>query len=295
MRSGLLYDRRASLLIAPVSGQAGLDLTDLPGKPGLRIGFEVHKTSTSHANTATIKVWNLTETSRNRVAKKKTALILRAGYGDAQPLPLLASGVVQRVEHTPQPPDVLTEVEIRDGGTGLDESKTKRVYPKGTPLRRIVEDILGEMNDVAKGSLIASALAETLPAKRCFSGSSRVALDRLATSFGFEWSVQDGVAQFLDRTGSSKPQVTAILLSKDSGMIGSPTKTNAGCKVKSLLMPEILPGVYIQTDGQFCRGYFKAVTVDHKGDNYGEEWESETEAKSIDKWDGVGSKSKGKK
>lgn len=286
MRAGLQYDRHASLVIAPVSGQPGVELA------GLRIAFEVKKTSASHANTATVRIWNLSETTRNKILAKKMALILRAGYGDATPLPLLASGVVQRVEHTPQPPDVLTEVEIRDGGLGLDDARFRHAYPSGTPVQLIVNDILGAMPDVGRGSLVAEALSKTLPAKRCFSGSARHALDKLAGAYGFEWSVQDGLAQIVDRTGSSKPQATATVLSADSGMIGSPTKTNAGCKVKALLQPHINPGEFLQTVSGFVSGYFKAMAVEHRGDTHGEEWETEIEAKAIGKWTGIGAKSK---
>ena len=170
MRDGLLYGRQATLVIAPTSGAMGVDLT------GLRIAFEVKKTSTSAPNASTIKVWNLSETTRNRILAKKMALILRAGYGEtADKLPVLASGVVLRVEHSPQPPDVVTEVEIRDGGLGLDDSKVRRVYPAGTPVRHIVEQILGTMPDVSVGALTASALLGRLPGKRCFSGSARAA------------------------------------------------------------------------------------------------------------------------
>lgn len=288
MRAGLLYDRKATLVIAPVSGQAGRDLT------GLRVAFEVKKTSASHANTATIKVWNLSETTRNMILAKKMALILRAGYGDGT-LPLIASGVVQRVEHIPQPPEVMTEIEIRDGGLGLDDSKVRRAYPAGTPVSRIVEEILGTMPDVGKGSLAASSLSKTLPGKRCFSGSARHALDVLAGAYGFEWSVQDGLAQFVDRTGSTKPQATATVLSATSGLIGSPTKTNAGAKAKALLQPQINPGEFVKLESGFVSGYFKALTVEHRGDTHGEEWETEIEAKAIGKWTGIGAKSKAKK
>src|SRR5574343_591448 len=109
MSTGALYSRKASLVVAPIGGQPGLDLE------ALRFAFAVKKTSTSHPNTATIKVYNLAEKSRNAIVIKKTALILRAGYGDATP-PVLASGVIQRAEHTPQPPEVESELEIRDGG-----------------------------------------------------------------------------------------------------------------------------------------------------------------------------------
>jgi hypothetical protein len=288
MNAPALYNRKASLIIGNAS--TGVELT------GLRIVFEVKKTSTSHANTANIKVYNLAAETRNMILAKKTALILRAGYGDAYPLPLLASGVVQRVEHASQPPEVETDIEIRDGGLGLDGAQFRKAYAAQTPLAQIVRDIAATMSDVTLGSMLAVASGK-IPSKRCFSGPARLALDKLASAFGFEWSVQNGVLQVLERKkGTTNTQVSATVLSKTTGLIGAPTKTNAGCKATSLLMPHILPGTFIKTEHEFCSGTYKVLTVEHKGDTYGDDdWTTTSEAKSIARWVGPGAKSKGKK
>lgn len=289
MGSGALFGLQAALLVAPVSGQPGKELR------GLRIAWEVRKTSSSSANPSTVRVWNLSESTRNSILTKKSALILRAGYGEADgQLPLLASGVVLRVEHSPQPPDVVTELQLRDGGLGLDDAKFNHVYARGTLVQDIVDDMIAEMPDAGRGPMVASALSQTLPARRVFSGMVRHEFDKLATAFGFEWSIQDGAVQVIDWTGARGPQVTATVLSIASGLVGSPTKTNSGVKVESLMMPSILPGGFIKVESDFASGYFRAVSVEHKGDSYEGEGRTTTEAKSLDKWVGPGAKAKKK-
>ena len=208
MGSGALYNRLASLIIAPTSGAMGVDVT------GLRISFEVRKTSSSAANPSSIQVYNLSPSTRNKILAKKTALILRAGYGATNDqIPLLASGVILRVEHAPQPPDVVSTFEIRDGGLGLDEAKFRRAYGAGTSVKRIMLDILGQMSDVSQGPMVCFAIEQNLSHKRSFSGSARQAMDKLASAYGFEWSVQNGVFQALDRFGTTLPQNSATVLS----------------------------------------------------------------------------------
>lgn len=288
MRAGIQHGRRASVVIAPTSGDPGVELA------GLRIAFKVKKKSTSHANTINVKVWNLSERTRDRIVKKQTVLILRAGYGEStDKIPRLGSGVIQRVVHSAQSPEVMTEVELRDGGLGLDDSEFRRAYPAGTKVQRVVDDVLKAMPDVSRGAMQSAALARKLPGKRSFSGNARNVLDKLSKAFGFEWSVQDGSAQFVDRTAAVGGQVSAIVLSAKTGLIGSPSRTNAGCKAKCLMQPAIIPGRFIKTESRFCAGYFKALTVEHSGDTHGPEWITSVEAKAIGKWVGPGKKSKG--
>ena len=288
MRAGIQYDRSASVVIAPVSGAPGVEVK------GLRIAFAVKKKATSNANTLNVKIWNLSPSTRNRIVRRSTVLVLRGGYkgNNARQLPHIGSGMIQRVVHDPQSPEVVTELELRDGGLGLDESVFRKAYPAGTKLQRIVDDVLAVMPDVSRGAMQSAALAQALPGKRAFSGNARVVLDKLSKAFGFEWSVQNGAAQFVDRIGSVGGQVTAVVLSPQSGLIGSPARTNAGCKAKCLMNPAIIPGRFIQTVSRFCPGYFKVLTVEHKGDTHGGDWISTVEAKAIGKWVGPGKKSK---
>lgn len=275
---GVLFGRLATLVIAPTSGRPGVDVT------GLRIQFEVRKTSSSSANAAKITVWNLAKETRNLITEKNTAVILRAGYGETSDdtLPLLASGVVRRAEHEHQGQDVTSVIEIRDGGIGLDETEYREAFPRGTSWAAIARSILERMPDVSIGALSAEGLSGVTPARWVASGRARGALDKLARARGFEWSVQNGVAQLVDRTSGARPQILAELLSSETGMIGSPTKTNVGCKVKSLLRAGILPGDFINVRSDFYTGYLKALVVEHKGDTDASgEFTTEIEAKDL--------------
>jgi hypothetical protein len=280
-----LFGRTCSLVIAPIDGGAGLDVS------GLRIQFEVKKTHTSEPNAATIRVWNLAKGSRDRIRAKLQAVTLKAGYIDL--VRTLSAGVISRIEHEQQPPDVVTSIEIRDGGRGLDSCEFRASYAAGSRKWEILDDIIAAMTGVSRGSLQASGLDGKTSSRLAFSCSARRALDRCARAWGFEWSVQDGSIQVLDRTRALSSKEFAVVLSSTTGMIGTPTVTSgggkgkaaksaSGCKVKSLLLPQLRPGSYLEVQSNLVAGYFKALAVTHTGDTHAAEpWFTETEAKRI--------------
>ena len=266
------YGRSYKLTVAPVDGGEGITIKDL------RVSFRVEKTSTSEPNKATIQVYNLSSLSRGRIETKTQAVVLDAGWVDLSQR--IFAGVISRVEHRKEPPDIITEIECKDG-RDLSAAAFRRSYRKGTSKRRIVNDVIAAMANTSTGPMTASALAGNAGGRVVLSGKSRQVLDRLARSWGFEWSVQDGAIQIIDETSTSKPKTEAIILRKDTGMIGSPAKTNRGCKVKALLQPGLNPGVYVQVVSTFLSGYFKVESVEHAGDTHGGDWSSNVEARRI--------------
>ena len=268
-----LFGRYANCIIAPINGTPGLDVSNL------RIVFEAEKTSTSEANKATVKIYNLSKASRSRIRKKEQAIILNAGYTDIHSVAV--SGVIHRIEHSRDGVDIVSMMEIRDGGLGLDAGEFRRSYPAGTQKSTIIGDILATMPDISRGPMVATGISGATTSNLHFSGASRAALDKLARAWRFEWSVQDGSAQFLDRSKAVTPDMLAVYLSPDTGLIGCPTRTDKGAKFESLLMPHIRPGVLIDLQSEFVTSVMKALTVKLTGDTHGADWKNEIEAKDL--------------
>jgi hypothetical protein len=283
-----LFDRAAELVVAPIDGGDGLDVS------GLRIVFNVKKSSSSEPNTATVSVWNLSSMSRGRIKSKDQAVVLKAGYTDL--LEQLAVGVIKRVEHRREGVDIVTELEIKDGGQDLLEPEFRRSYTGGTSRRRIINDILSKMPHTSVGRIAASGINGSISGKMAFSTTCKRALDRLARSWDFEWSIQDGAVQMLDRDSAIEPVELAIVLNEKTGLIGSPARTGqegarksrsktrkqqTGAKFDSLLLPSLRPGRYVLLESEFVTGAFKAQSVEHAGDTHGSDWKTTTEAVQI--------------
>lgn len=283
-----LFDRRAEVIVAPIDGTPGIDVS------GLRVTFRVEKTSTSEPNTATVSIYNLAEFSRGRIKAKDQAVIVRAGYIDL--VEQVCAGVIKRVEHRRDGVDIVTELALKDGGQDLLEPEVRKSYAAGTSRLRILEDILSAMPHTSRGKVLASGVSGSISGKLSFSTTAKLALDRLARAWDFEWSIQDGALQVLDPEGTLEPVELAVVLSPQTGLIGSPARTGQegrrksksksrkqrpGAKFQSLLMPSIRPGRYVLLRSDFVSGAFKVQSVEHTGDTHGVDWTTEVEAIQI--------------
>lgn len=283
-----LFSRKAQTIVAPVDGTEGIDVT------GLRTVFNVSKTSTSEPNTATVGVYNLSPYSRDRIQAKDQFVILRAGYEDL--VQQVCSGVVKRVEHKREGVDIVTEMELKDGGKDLLEPEFRRAYSKGTARLKIVNDIVGAMPNTTKGRINATGVTGFTAGKLAFSTTCKLALDRLARAWSFEWSIQEGAIQVLDREGTLDTVELATVVSPGTGLIGSPSRTGqeglrgsktrkrkprSGATFQTLLIPSIAPGKYVILESEFVSGSYKVQSVEHIGDTHGNDWNTKVEAIQI--------------
>lgn len=276
------FGRVAELVIAPLDGGAGVSLS------GLRIVFEIERTSTSEPNPATIQVYNLSEGTRGLVQDKDQGVILKAGYLDL--VQQIFIGVVRRVEHRREGTEIVTEIEAKDGGIALLEPEFKRAYTRGVSRRKIVNDIVRSMPGISAGHLSSSVLSSSISGKLAFSGTCKNAMDRLARAWNFEWSIQDNVVQVLRLTGTREGRELAEVFSPLTGLIGSPCRTGrdarsgkgvAGARWTSLLRPALVPGGFALLESEFLTGAFKVESLIHRGDTHGEAWQTEAEGVQI--------------
>jgi len=254
------FGRRVELTVAPISGGSGLKVT------GARISFASKKTSTSAPNKSTISVYNLNSASRALVSTAGQGVILKAGYNDL--LSTEVVGRVSRVEHVPAPPDIITKIEVIDGKTDLYGSTFSRSYSSGASKIQVFRDILAAMPNTDVGLLTASGLDGNISGPLALSGRARVVADKLASAWGFEWSVQDGVANALDTTGTRIPLVSAWKFSPTTGLLDVPARTDRGCSFTTFLTPTAVGDpVILKSDA--VSGNFKIESRSSKGDTHG--------------------------
>jgi hypothetical protein len=269
----LLFERQADLTVAPLSGGDGIKIE------GLRIVFSVEKTSTSEANHASVQVYNLAEQTRGWLKSKDQAVVLNAGYLESSQR--LFAGVIDRLEHEREGVDLVTTIECKDGGLDLRDPEFHRSYRAGTSKASIISDIVANMPHTTQGPVAALGAQGRTGGAVALSGTCKRVLDRLGRSWGYEWSIQDGVLQVLDEGEAATPEILAVKLTPTTGLIGSPTKTERGVKARSLLRPSLRPGSYLVVESEFLTGGYKAESVRHDGDTHGGAWNTETEARSL--------------
>lgn len=246
---------------------------------GLRIAFEIVKDLKPQSNKAKIVIYNLSKGTREIFAQKPVRVTLEAGYAGAyfkiyEGDLITATPKWQETEH-------LTTLQL---GTGRDRergARLSRTYKIGSNPKQIATDLAESM-----GLKIPKNIDEF---KKVFSsgvtlkGPSADQLTKILKVQGMGWSNQDGRLQILrDGKGTT---AEAIVVSSETGMIGSPELTSpnkkgqpAVLKVRTILDSEKAPGRHIAVRSRDTTGTYIITKLTQIGDNYAQPWYSDIEA-----------------
>lgn len=255
----------------------------------LRCAFKVEKDLTKNPNTLDLVVYNLSEKSRRQVQKKNAAVRLEAGYGVS--LELLFSGDATIINSTRVGTEWVTRVQAGDGIKAMRSATVSESFAPGTSIADVIKKIagstglnIGNVVEAVKAGNIRNALTE-FSKGFSVSGMSHEAMAKIAATYGYEFSVQDGAIQL------SQPGVTVgthvVDLRKETGLIGSPeiAEVSAGSgggkktviKARSLIQQRLTPGRAIRLTSKAIQGFFRIEKVTYTGDSREQPWYADLE------------------
>lgn len=218
----------------------------------IKIEFSVSKSISSTQNTATIKIWNLAEGTRNALGKELDDVTLEAGYlppDGGGNVGIIFKGQIRDVQHTRSGADIITTIECGDGDKAMREAVISKGYPKGTKVEDVLDDIYTELE--AKGIDRGEwKFPDEMPEfKRPYAlcGTCRRETDTIGRGRGFYWSLQNETMEVIPSDGFIGG---VVVLSPESGLIDVPTITDNGVKFKALLNPEVRPNRRVQIKSQ---------------------------------------------
>ena len=125
----------------------------------LTLEFRVERTIFASANTGRFTVYNLGESTRNKIFHDRydvnvyRGVILQAGYADQDPLPIIFQGNVQVAYSNRSHADWQTVINSFDGGVGITSSQTAQSFPAGMETRDILGNLMGDLLHVKKGAI----------------------------------------------------------------------------------------------------------------------------------------------
>ena len=224
------YFRNASLVIG--LGATQIDLT------GLRIRFEVIKNQLTSRlqNACKVEIFNLSESTREKIKDRGTQVDLRVGYGTE--LRSLFCGQLRRAFSTHENTEWITTVYANEEWQTKQNATITREWAAGVPVVNVIADLAASFGPAAAGFLIQdTGPLPTLLAPLSLTGSSSTAMDGLAETHGFSWGWVDGRLEIV----GSEPNFPdrAVEISAATGMIGSPIVTDLGIEVVTLLNPAL--------------------------------------------------------
>lgn len=246
------------LIQAPAATAPGSD-------PGIelsqfRIQFTVNAMDTDTPPTAIIRVFNLAESTVQKIQKEFQSVVLQAGYENGN-FGIIFQGTIIRIRKG-RLSNIDTFVDIM--ASNLDAIYNFGVIgdsiPAGSNYGVQKDRIAQKVNasPVAQGE--AGALKQglvygnipnsfntggTLPRGKVLFGLWRTHLKNIADSTGSVWAIgPDGKVSFHELTGYLPGEIVAI--NAQTGMVGIPAATTQGIELKCLLNSKIKPGTRIK-------------------------------------------------
>lgn len=282
------YKRAYQLTIVPSDGEARV-ITDL------RINFEITKSILSFPNLCRLNIYNPSDDTLAALQKKFTKVILNAGYeGDIR---LLFKGDVRNVYQSRTGVDSLVTIYAGDGERDWQNATFNKTFTENVTASSVIKEVLKTFKEVTLGAISGLPDAADKLRGQTLSGSSKDILDELASEYGFNWNIQDGE---VITTPAESPLEgdEAVVVSAATGMIGTPTVTEIGANVSTLLNPRLLPNrafkiesvnADIQLGNLFFRqakrtsaeGTYKIQEVVFKGDSREGDWSSSVKGRII--------------
>jgi len=282
------YKRVYELTIVPTSGETRII-------DELRINFEITKSVLSFPNLARIQIYNPNKDTLAALQSKFTKIVLNAGYqGDSR---LLFTGEIRNVFQMKIGVDRIATVYAGDGQRDWQNASFNKTFTESVTISAAIDEVLKTFKEVTVGALEGIPQIADKLRGQTLSGSSKDILDQFADEYGFNWSIQDGQVV---TTPIEQPltNAEAVLINAATGMIGSPTVTEIGADVTTLLNPRLLPNsafkiesvnADIQLGNLFFRdvprtnaeGTYKVQEVSFKGDSREGDWLSSVKGRII--------------
>lgn len=270
-----IFNRSAELIIGQ-PGQEGRDFS------GLRIQFQIEKTSESNSNTSRITIFNLNRENRAFVEQENLDAFLSAGYtpqGQESLVEAIFQGDIKKgkVENKLSGSDWQTTFEVGDGERALVETKFNKSFAKGANLEAVIGEVAESFEKPI--STIKGIKNKVFKNGLTLSGSSKDIMDQLSAEAEVEFSIQDDEVVVLPANEDDGEE--SQFISRDTGLIGSPIKREKGIEFVSALNPKLRPGRKVRIESKFINGDFRIRKVVHDGDTHEGPWQSKCEAVNL--------------
>jgi hypothetical protein len=291
------YLRKLSVIVG--TGEAGLDFSDF------RVVFSVRRGDFQSPNAADVRIYNVTDTTANRIKKEFTRVVIQAGYDGN--FGLIFDGTIKQVRTGRiDQRDSYVDITAADGDKAYNFATMALSLAAGAKPTDAVSAFLQAMAIGGVTAGYSPQLSTNGSARgRVLYGMTRDELREFAEQNDLTWSIQDGRLTFIPLT-SYVPGETPVI-SPTTGLVGVPEQTQNGIGIRVLLNPSLKIGQRIQLDSvvnQFrygldvgsqasnallassiktnADGFYYVMAADHYGDTRGNEWYTDLTCLAID-------------
>lgn len=257
------FGRNYILQVGTVDG--GILTVTLP----FTIEFDITRNTLSSANVCQVRLYNLSETNRNRLRYNITnfggpyrPLVLRAGYGNN--MAEIFVGNVSQAWSTREGTNYVTQIECYDGGFAFINAVTDLNAVEGTPYRVIAENLIKDLPHVKRGAI--GNIPGSLRRGNSLTGSTvKLLNDELANGRFF---IDKEKAYLLASNEYYVDPGGVVFVSSDSGLLDTPILEQNIVRFNMLFEPNLNVGTVanlVSTTAKHFTGTYKVTAVKHRG------------------------------
>ncbi len=234
-------------------------------QPPFTLEFDVIRNILSSANTSSIRVINLGESTRKKIYKDQYAadtykgIELKAGYG--QTMPTIFKGNVSQAWSERQGTDYYTICESYDGGFALVNSVTSATFKSGTPKNVMLSEMQKNLKGVKPG--VIGDFQGNLSRGNTFFGNSADLINEISEGAFFVDLEKSHMLGDSECLRGSVPVITS-----ESGLLGSPRRQGTLVVVEMIFEPRLVIGQSVElrskTEKNF-NGEYKVMSLHHRG------------------------------
>jgi hypothetical protein len=274
------FKRVVEVVVGPKNG-TGFSIKDL------RIEFKIEKSDSADPNKGTVKIYNLSNETHEKVIMADNHITIKAGYQD-ETIASICFGDVLRGYRETDSMNRITMFEIYDGRVAMMGGHVLASYAKGTAASTVAQAFLDALGLAYKG-------LESIPAG-----------EKYEEGFAFMGQATDGLKEVLDRYGLSftvqnemvyimKPgqpaETVGLELTPKSGLLTTPqavsdkteeddvtAEPTGKWKFSTMLFPELVPGAACMVRSSTLDGTVKITKATYEGGNWTGDFKIDIEA-----------------
>lgn len=242
-------------------------------QPPFSIDFDATRNPMSGISNCSVKIYNLSADTRNRLYKVqydtgiRRMCELRAGYEDSSSaMSLIFKGYISRCYSVRQGTDYITSVEMYDGAFAIMNSDSSHEIPAGTLKKDMIDIIAKDLEGINKR--IIGKADGTISRPMPVSGKTMEILKGLAKDYTppKRAYVELGDFYFMDDEETVLGNVG--VLNSDSGLIGTPIKEGTIVSCEMIFEPRLVIAQKIElqsTTEALFNGVYKIISLHHRG------------------------------
>ena len=262
---------RCQLSVEVAPNAQGMTTANIVIPPELTIDFDINRSSLSSSQTATFRIENLNEETRNLLHKDQyatteaRAIQFRAGYGKTLPLCFNGRVLAASSYRAEGSADFITEITAFDGGFAMVNGWTSVTIAAGTSVSQILANLAASLPQLTGKPIIGNFPDTNRRGKVLFGNTWNI----LLTESNGLATIDNGQVKALQLNEAIDIEQTQIpVINSTTGLLGSPRRSATNIQCELLFEPRLTIGQVIKLESEDNRafnGLYKVFGFTHRG------------------------------